>query len=104
MVSAFTATEADYLILSRLGLDAELLFLDDLATSYQLASFDQAGLKRAKQVCAQYRDLELGLADASIVVLCQKLRTRSIATFDHRHFRAAMPLQGGAFTLLPDDS
>jgi len=24
-------------------------------------------------------------------------------TFDHRHFRAVRPLQGGAFTLLPDD-
>lgn len=103
VVSAFTAAEADYLILSRLGLDAELLFLDDLATSYRLASLDQAGLKSAKQVCTQYRDLEVGLADASIVVLCEKLATRSVATFDHRHFRAVKPLQGGAFVLLPDD-
>jgi uncharacterized protein len=54
-------------------------------------------------VCARYRDLELGLADASIVVLAEQWRTNAIATLDQRHFRALVPSQGGAFELLPAD-
>lgn len=52
----------------------------------------------------RYRDLELGLADASLVVLAGRHRTTRIATFDERAFRAVAPLSGGAFTLLPADS
>lgn len=103
VVSAFTAAEADHLILSRLGVDAELAFLEDLALTYTVQALDASGIKRAREVCAGYRDLELGLADASIVVLCERWSTRSVATFDQRHFRAVTPLQGGAFAVLPTD-
>jgi len=102
-VSAFTAAEADHLVLTRLGIDAELALLDDLAVTYDVRSLGAAGLKRAREICVRYRDLELGLADASIVVLAEQLRTNAIATFDQRHFRAVVPLQGGAFELLPGD-
>jgi uncharacterized protein len=104
VVSAFTAAEADHLVLTRLGIDAELALLDDLAVTYTVPALDPAGLKRARDLCALYRDLQLGLADASIVVLAEQWSTRSIATFDQRHFRAVLPLQGGAFHLLPADT
>jgi uncharacterized protein len=104
VVSAFTAVEADYLILSRLGVDAQLRFLDDLVGAYLVDSLDLAGLGTAREVCRRYRDLAVGLADASLVVLCRKWHTRSVATFDQRHFRALSPLQGGSFELLPADA
>jgi len=103
VVSAFTAAEADHLVLTRLGIDAELALIDDFAITYVVETPAPAGLKRARDVCARYRDLELGLADASIVVLAEQWSTRTIATFDQRHFRAVLPLQGGAFQLLPAD-
>lgn len=103
VVSAFTAAEADHLVLARLGVDAELALLEDLAITYTVQALDSAGLKRARDLCAQYRDLQLGLADASMVVLAEQWSTRMIATFDQRHFRAVVPLQGGAFQLLPAD-
>ncbi len=103
VVSAFTAAEADHLVLTRLGVDAELALIEDLAGTYTLEVLDPVGLRRARDVCLQYRDLELGLADASMVVLAERWSTRCVATFDHRHFRAVRPLQGGAFTLLPED-
>lgn len=103
VVSAFTAAEADHLVLTRLGIDAELALIEDFAITYTVEALDPAGLKRARDLCAQYRDLELGLADASIVVLAEQWSTRTIATFDQRHFRAVLPLQGGAFRLLPAD-
>ncbi|MGH2355036.1 MAG: hypothetical protein ACRDI2_09890 [Chloroflexota bacterium] len=44
------------------------------------------------------------LADASLVVLARRYRTRRILTFDQRAFRAVEPLHGGAFTILPADA
>jgi predicted nucleic acid-binding protein len=58
-------------------------------------------LGSAREVVARYRDLELGLADASLVVLAQWWQTRRILTLDERAFRAVTPLQGGAFEVLP---
>lgn len=104
VVSAFTAAEADHLVLTRLGVDAELALLDDLAIAYTVQSLDSRGLKAARELCARYRDLELGLADASIVVLAEQWSTRMLATFDERHFRAVTARDGEAFTLLPADA
>ncbi|MDQ6777257.1 MAG: PIN domain-containing protein [Actinomycetota bacterium] len=104
VVSAFTAAEADHLVLTRLGIDAELALLDDFAVTYAVQSLDPAGIRRARELCAQYRDLQLGLADASIVVLAKHWSTRSVATFDQRHFRTVAPLQGGTFRLMPADA
>jgi uncharacterized protein len=55
-------------------------------------------------VVAQYRDLRLGLADASLLVLAARYETRRILTLDDRAFRTVKPLQGGAFAVLPADT
>lgn len=60
-------------------------------------------MRAARGVATRYRDLELGLADASLVVLARRFGTRRILTLDERDFRAIEPLQGGAFQLLPAD-
>ena len=58
----------------------------------------------AVRVAERYADADLGLADASLVVLAERLQTVQIATLDERHFRAVRPLAGGAtFRLLPRD-
>jgi len=104
VTSQVVAAEADYLILRRLGVDIELAFLDDLAAgTYVVDSLAQADLAVARDIAARYRDLELGLADASLVVLAARWQTRRILTLDERAFRAVTPLQGGAFTVLPAD-
>jgi uncharacterized protein len=102
VVSAFTAAEADHLVLSRLGIDAELALLEDLAVTYTVQALDARGLRAAREVCARYRDL--GLADASMVVLAGQWSTHTLATFDQRHFRAVLALDGAPFTLLPADA
>ena len=104
VVSAFTATEADHLVLSRLGVDAELALLDDLVVTYNVQGLDANGMKVASDLCAQYRDLQLGLADASMIVLADRYSTHMLATFDQRHFRTVTALDGHPFTLLPADS
>lgn len=104
VTSPLTIAEADHLILSRLGVDAEIAFAKSLAGAFTVPALDARGLEAAAEVCERYRDLALGLADASIVVLAARYATRSLATFDQRHFRAVTPLTGGAFELLPADA
>ena len=57
------------------------------------------------KIAERYADTGLGLADASLVALAERLGTIDIATLDERHFRAVRPLAGGkAFRLLPADA
>ena len=105
VTSEFIAAEADYLILKRLGVDAELAFVDDLANgTYTVDCLTPTELRAARDVIARHRDLRLGIADASLVVLADRYSTRRILTFDQRAFRTVQPLQGGAFTILPADA
>lgn len=59
---------------------------------------------QAVDIAERYRELGLGLVDASLVALAGRLETNRIATFDERHFRAVDPLGGGSFALLPIDA
>ena len=105
VTTELAVAEADYLILHRLGIDAELAFLTDLAEgTFIVDRLDRRELVDAQQVVARYRDLRLGLADASLVVLAARYSTTRILTLDERAFRAVTPLQGGAFTVLPADA
>jgi uncharacterized protein len=105
VVPAFVVTETDYLIRTRLGIDVELALLQDLSEgAFALECLTEAELEQATEVLRRYRDLDLGVADASVVVLAARFRTLRLLTFDERHFRTVRPLQGGDFTLLPADA
>jgi predicted nucleic acid-binding protein len=52
----------------------------------------------------RYQDLDLGLADASVVALAGRLHTLNILTLDERHFRAIEVAPGRAARLLPFDA
>ena len=105
VTSEFAVAEADYLILDRLGIDVELAFADDLAHgTYAVECLSPAELGKARALLERYRDLKLGLADASLVVLAERYGTTRVLTFDSRAFRTVIPLQGGAFQVLPSDT
>jgi predicted nucleic acid-binding protein len=101
-VSPFVIAELDYLVATRVGVDAELLVLRELASgAYLLAPFDAPDLSAARSLVEQYRDQRIGLADASLVVLADRYATRDILTLDHRHFDVLRPLAGGQFQVHP---
>jgi predicted nucleic acid-binding protein len=105
ITSQLVAAEADYMVLRRLGIDSELAFIADLASdTYSAECLTLEELDSARAIVAQYRDLEVGLADASLIVLARRFQTRRILTLDERCFRAMAPLQGGSFTLLPAEA
>jgi predicted nucleic acid-binding protein len=104
VTTELAVAEADYLVLDRLGVDVELAFIDDLAAgTFVVECLSRGELRTARRVVEQYRDLRLGLADASLVVLAERYASTRILTFDERAFRTVTPLQGGSFTLLPAD-
>jgi predicted nucleic acid-binding protein len=102
VVSPYVVAELDYLVATRHGVSAELAVLDELTGgAWDLPAFDQEGLRRSREVISGYRDQEIGVADASIVVLAERYRTRTIASLDHRHFDVLRPFDGGHFEVLP---
>lgn len=105
VVPAPVTAEADYLLGRRIGSDARRAFLDDLATGrFTVACLDQGDYGAIVDLERRYADLDVGLADLSVVITAHHLGTRRIVTFDERHFRALRPLSGGRFTLLPLDA
>jgi predicted nucleic acid-binding protein len=104
LLSPFVLAELDKLIVKNAGQAAELLVLDDVARgAYQLTPFDSADVASARLLIARYADLDLGLADASLVVLATRYGCRDILTLDQRHFRAVTGPDGTPFRLLPFD-
>jgi predicted nucleic acid-binding protein len=105
VLSPYVLAELAYLLTNRSGIDAELEFLGEVAAgAFELAPFDRIDLTRAVTVLTKYRDMRLGLADASLVVLAERYNTTCILTLDERHFRAIKPLHADTFTLLPADA
>jgi len=97
--------EVDHLVAARGGPAALKALRADLAAGAYLVDWWPAATAATVKVANRYADTGLGLADASLVVLAERLNTTDIATLDERHFRAVRPLTGGtAFRLLPTDS
>jgi uncharacterized protein len=105
VVPAPVSAEVDYLI-RRLGTPAAArAFLRDVASGrFRVEGLTADEHGTVARLDEQYADLDLGLADLSVVILAHRFRTRRLLTFDERDFRAVTPLSGGSFTLLPRDA
>jgi hypothetical protein len=102
VVSPYVVAELDYLVAPPLGVSAELAVLRELTGgAWDLPAVDVDELAKARTVIERYPDQNIGLADASNVILAERYRTRTIVTLDHRHFDVLRPLSGGRFRILP---
>jgi predicted nucleic acid-binding protein len=100
LVPVTTLAEVCYFARKMLGGDVERAFIDDLADgAFALQELTDDDVGRAAQVMAQYPDL--GLVDASIVAIAERLRIDTIATLDRRHFAPIRPRHVPAFALVP---
>ena len=105
VVSPLIVAEFDQLVRVRAKAlrDARSAVHTILTGAFEPTSLSQAELRAAAEVDERYGDLNVGLADASLVVLARRYRTRDILTLDERGFRTMTPLQGGFFRMLPAD-
>lgn len=67
----------------------------------RLVDLPEEWLARAGELLDRYRDLPLGLVDATVVAATEMLGEDKLATLDHRHFAVVRPAHVGALTLLP---
>ena len=105
VISPFVLAEMDYLVAKLAGLDAELDLLAEVASrAYSLAPFSAADIEEARSVVEQHRDLRVGLAVASFVVLARRLECCDVLTLDERHFRVLRPSRAQSFRILPADA
>ncbi|MXW93943.1 MAG: PIN domain-containing protein [Acidimicrobiaceae bacterium] len=129
VLSPLVLAELDYLTARIAGVDAELTLLAELSSgAYELASFGLDDMARARTVVERYRDLplgltdaslvvlagrqepartptrQLGLTDASLVVLADRYGTDTIGTLDERHFRVVRSVSGRHLRILPADA
>ena len=94
--------EVDHLLGTRRDVAAELAALRELSEgAWEFAGYEPTDLQRAADVMERYLDQEIGLADASLVVLSDRYKTDRLLTLDHRHFRVLRTLAGKPFTVLP---
>lgn len=94
--------EIDYLVATHLGARAEETFLADLAEgAFAIEWGVESDLVAARQICARYRSLRLGMVDAVVMAMATRLKASAIATLDLRHF-AAVSIKGDP-RLLPRD-
>lgn len=104
LLSPFVLAELDYLLMKRVGRSAQAALLDEVARgAYQLEPFTAGDVTRAREVIERYSDLDIGLADASIVVLAERHSVFEVLTLDQRHFRAMRIDRRKRFRLLPFD-
>jgi predicted nucleic acid-binding protein len=102
VVPALVLAELDYWCGRRLPAEAWLTFLDDvLAGVYRVEPPTGEDLARCRALQSRYPDLRLGVVDATVVALAERLGEPKIATLDQRHFRTVRPAHVDALRILP---
>jgi predicted nucleic acid-binding protein len=103
VLSPFVLAELDYLLATRVSSAAQHALLEEVARgAYRLETFEASDVELASEVMERYRSLEIGLADASLVVLAGRTGARNVLTLDVRHFSALRGPKGRSFRLLPE--
>ena len=94
-------TEVVYLLGARLGIDAEVRFLGDLAAGNLITEPVAASdWIRIAELVVQYRNLPLGMVDASVIAAAERLGVKDVATIDRRHLTVVQS-KIGALNLVP---
>jgi len=102
VVPILVLAELDYWCHERLGVGAWISFLEDLLDgAYRLEAATMPDLARCHEIQRQYDDQSLGVVDASILALVERLGESKLATLDHRHFSVLRPAHVEALQLLP---
>ncbi len=97
--------EVDHLVGARGGPHALSALRADLLSGAYVLDWWPEATGVIVEVAERYAEHSLGLADASLVALADRVGTTKVATLDERHFRLVKPLSGGAaFTLLPSNA
>ena len=79
-------TETCNLMLTRLGVQAETRFIEQIASHVELHELAKAHLGTIQALMEKHADLPMDLADASLVIAATELGDSRILTTDQRDF------------------
>ena len=95
--------EVDQLLRARVNREAGAAFLASVAAGEHVVEFMTQGLlRRAAEIDARYRDIDLGFVDSAIMAYAER-HDLPILTFDFEDFRAVPP-EGGYWRLVVDET
>jgi uncharacterized protein len=102
IVPGLVLAELDYWC-RKLGIEAAwLAFVEDIERgAWHVEWPSAADLRRARHLQETYADLGLGVVDASILALVERLGETKVATLDRRHFSVVRTAHVAALLLLP---
>jgi predicted nucleic acid-binding protein len=102
VVPTCVLVEIDYWTHKLLGPQSWDVFIEDIAAgAYRLEPLTVEDLVRAAELERHYRELDLGLVDASVIALCERLGETKVATLDRRDFSVVRPNHCDSLRLLP---
>jgi predicted nucleic acid-binding protein len=102
VVPGLVLAELDYWCHQRLRPAVWLAFLEDvLAGAYLTEHATEGDLRRCRELQERYGDLGLGVVDASVLALVERLGEDKLATLDRRHFGVVRAAHVEALRLLP---
>lgn len=82
--------------------DAQDALWDLIATeALRLVLIDTADVPRMRQLMQKYKNLPMGLADASLVRIAEREGIRRVFTIDRRDFALYRPAKIGRFQVIP---
>jgi hypothetical protein len=103
IIPATVLVELDHFIRTRLHDVAHAAFLRDITDgAYFVQELRAEDYLRVREICAAYSDSDIGLVDASIVAIAERMNEKKVATLDHRHFGMIRPRHVKSLQLLPD--
>lgn len=103
IVPTMVAAEAAFMINLRLGPQAEMRFVRAIA-GWDVEAPTADDFIRCAELLEEYSDQNLGVVDASVVALAERMQVGLLLTLDHRHFSVVHPRHVEAFELLPTAS
>jgi predicted nucleic acid-binding protein len=104
VIPSLVLVEVDYWCRKRGGgAEAFATLVTDIAAgAYRLEPVLEADLVRAAELEQTYSELDLGLVDASVIALCERLDEDTVLTLDRRDFSVVKPRHRAALQLLPN--
>lgn len=103
IVPAPVLVEVDYLVRTRLHTGILLALLDDVSSGvFVIEDLVPSDYRRIREICEKYSDSDVGLVDAGVLAVAERLNEPKVATLDHRNFRMFRPRHVDALRLLPE--
>lgn len=99
---AVVVAETSWMIESVVGPLAEAAFVTSVANGeLGVEDLGPEDFGRCAELIERYADLGLGLVDAAVVTIAERMKIRKIATLNRRDFAVVRPAHCDAFELVP---